>query len=274
MDDILKSVIMGIVEGLTEFVPVSSTGHLIVAGHLLNFKGDNPELANTYEVVIQLGAILAIVVLYWQRFLGLFQFDNREGFHGLNGIKLLIVVTIPALIIGFLLNDFIDTNLFNPTTVAIGLAVGGLALIIVERFLPKPTKIGLDALTWKDALVVGLCQCLALWPGTSRSAATMVGSMFYGVERKTAAEFSFFAAVPILFAASVYKLLKGLKYLHTADIPVFAVGFIVSFIVAWLAVKGFIRLLSTINLTPFGWYRLGLAAVIMALLQFTTLFAK
>ena len=263
MDEILKAAVLGVVEGLTEFIPVSSTGHLIIVGHLLNYTG---EKANTFEVFIQLGAILAVIVVYWQRFMGLLNFNKTEGFYGLNGIKLLVVVTIPALIMGFLLNDFIDTNLFSPATVAIGLAVGGLALLVVERYLPKPKKVGVDSLTWKDALVVGLCQCLALWPGTSRSAATIVGGMFYGIERKTAAEFSFFAAVPVLFAASAYKVFKSLKILQASDLPVFAVGFIVSFIVAWIAIKGFIRLLGVINLSPFGWYRLALAALVVVLL--------
>ena len=134
LDPLLDALVLGVVEGLTEFLPVSSTGHLIIVGHLLNYTG---EKANTFEVFIQLGAILAVIVVYWQRFVGLLNFKKTEGFYGFSGIKLLAVVTIPALIIGFLLNDFIDTKLFSPATVAIGLAVGGLALLVVERFLNR-----------------------------------------------------------------------------------------------------------------------------------------
>ncbi len=264
MDEIFKAVILGIVEGLTEFIPVSSTGHLIIAGHLLGFEG---ERANTFEIFIQLGAILAVVALYWRRFLGLFDFKKKSGFGGLNGLWLLLVVSIPALILGFILHDFIKNTLFNPTTVAIGLGVGGIALILVERFLPKPKTIGLDNLTWKDALVVGVAQCVALWPGMSRSASTIVGAMLYGVERKTAAEFSFFAAVPILFAATGYDLLKSFKVLQASDFPIFAIGFVVSFITAALAIKFFISLLGRITFVPFGIYRIVVAVLVLVLMR-------
>ncbi|NWJ45220.1 MAG: undecaprenyl-diphosphate phosphatase [Chloroflexi bacterium] len=266
MDEIIKATILGIVEGLTEFVPVSSTGHLIIANHLVGFTGDR---ANTFDVFIQLGAILAVVILYWRRFLGLFDFSNgmkETRFAGLNGLLLLLITSIPAFILGFLGRDFIKDKLFNPLTVAIGLLVGGIALILVERFLPPVKEQGLDSLTWKDALVVGLFQCLALWPGTSRSAATIVGAMLWGVQRKTAAEYSFFAAVPILFFATIYDMIKSLKYLSTSDIPVFGVGFLVSFIAAWFAVKFFINLIGKITMVPFGWYRIAVALLVILLL--------
>lgn len=264
----LQAIILGVVEGLTEFLPVSSTGHLIIAGQILGFTG---ERANTFEIFIQLGAILAIVVLYWRRFLGLLDFKEREGFHGLNGLALLLVVSLPAGIMGLLLRDFIKSNLFNVTTVAIGLAIGGLALILVERVIPKPEKVGLDSLTWREALVVGLFQCLALWPGVSRSASTIVGGLLYGVDRRTAAEFSFFAAVPVLFAATFYDLIKSLKVLHTSDIPLFAVGFIVAFLTALVAVRFFLSWLNRATLSIFGYYRLVVAVLVLIFLSSATI---
>jgi undecaprenyl-diphosphatase len=266
MDEILKAIVLGIVEGVTEFIPVSSTGHLIVANYLLDFTG---EKANTFDIFIQLGAILAVVLLYWRRFLALFDFSQgtkERRFYGLNGWWLLIISCLPAFALGFLGRDFIKENLFNPVTVAIGLGVGGVALILVERFLPAVKTTGLDSLTWRDALVVGLFQCLALWPGVSRSAATIVGAMLFQVHRRTAAEYSFFVAVPVLLVASAYDLVKSLKFLSVSDIPVFAVGFVVSFFAAWLAIKFFISLLASITMVPFGWYRIGAALLIVLLI--------
>jgi undecaprenyl-diphosphatase len=265
--EIIQAIILGIVEGLTEFIPVSSTGHLIIAGHLLGFTG---EKADTFEIFIQLGAILAVLVFYWRRFLGLFDFRQVPGeenaFRGINGLKLLVIVSLPALILGFITHGFIKDKLFSPLTVAIGLAVGGVAILVVERLLQKPEKFGLDSLTWKDALIIGLFQCVALWPGSSRSAWTMMGAMLFRVERKTAAEFSFFAAVPVIFAATAYDLLKSLKLLQLSDLPMFATGFIVSFIFALIAIRFFIRLLGSTTLVPFGWYRLVLALLVLVLM--------
>jgi undecaprenyl-diphosphatase len=271
MIDFFQAFIQGIVEGITEFLPISSTGHLIISGRLIGLDEQNVKVS-TFEIVIQLGAILAVVILYWQRFIGLFNFNSGtaigqgRGFKGLNGLVLLALATFPALAIGLLASDFIEKNLFSPVTVAIGFGVGGIAIIVVEQFLPKVKKTGLDSLGWRDALIIGLFQCLALWPGVSRSAATIIGGMLFGVQRKTAAEFSFFAAVPVLVAASAYKLLKNLKSFEAADIPYFAVGFVVSFIFAWLAVKFFIKLLSTTTMVPFGIYRIFAALFVVALI--------
>lgn len=263
MMDLLNAVILGIVEGVTEFLPVSSTGHLIIAGHLLGFVGDK---ASTFEVFIQLGAILAVVVLYKERFFHLFDFSRTRGFAGFNGMVLLGLTTVPALIFGFLAHGFIKEHLFNTTTVAIGLGIGGVAILLAERFLPKADKHGLDSLRPKDALLIGLFQCLSLWPGVSRAGATILGGMIIGTERKTAAEYSFLAAVPVMFAATGYDLLKSRSFLEAADIPFFALGFVVSFIAAWLAVKTFIQLLSRYTLSPFGWYRIGAAILLLLIL--------
>jgi undecaprenyl-diphosphatase len=266
MDELIKAFILGIVEGLTEFIPVSSTGHLIIASDLLDFQSSK---GDSFEIFIQLGAILAIVVLYWRRFLGLLDFKKKEGFYGFNAITLLIITSIPALVIGFLASDFIKENLFNPTTVAIGLAIGAVAMIGVELFLPKNrvTKEGLDSLTWRHAFAVGISQCFALWPGVSRAASTMVGGMLFGISRKTAAEFSFFAAVPVIAAASLYDLIKNLKLFTAADIPIFAVGFVTSFIFAMIAVKFFVSLLGNITLVPFAIYRILLAVMVLLVLR-------
>lgn len=263
MVDLLNAVILGIVEGLTEFIPVSSTGHLIIAGHLLGFVGDK---ASTFEVFIQLGAILAVVVLYKERFFHLFDFSRTRGFSGFSGMVLLGCTTLPALIFGFLAHGFIKEHLFNTTTVAIGLGVGGVGILLAERFLPKADKHGLDSLRPKDALLIGLFQCLALWPGVSRSGATILGGMIIGTERKTAAEYSFLAAVPVMFAATAYDLYKNLPILEASDIPLFSVGFIVSFIAAWFAVRTFIQLLSRYTLSPFGWYRIAAAILLLLIL--------
>lgn len=264
MIDLFNAVILGIVEGLTEFIPVSSTGHLIIAGHLLGFEGAK---ASTFEVFIQLGAILAVVVLYKERFFHLFDFSRTRGFAGVNGMVLLGLTTLPALIFGALAHKFIKEHLFNTTTVAIGLGVGGVGILLAERFLPKAEKHGLDSLRPKDALLIGLFQCLSLWPGVSRAGATILGGMIIGTERKTAAEYSFLAAVPVMFAATAYDLYKSLPVLQASDIPFFAVGFIVSFVAAWLAVRTFIQILARYTLNPFGWYRIAAAVLLLLILK-------
>ena len=258
---ILIAVWMGIVEGLTEFLPVSSTGHLILAGHFLNFTGG---IASTFEVFIQLGAILAIVILYFPRFMGLIATREKTGFSGFRGLTLLFLTTLPALILGALLHSFIKEKLFNPGTVAIGLAVGSFWIFIVEKFYrAEKGKEGLDILTFRDALLIGLFQCLAMWPGVSRAGATILGGMMLGLNRKTATEYSFFAAAPVIAAASLLDLYKSLDVITASQIPVFAVGFVVSAISALLIVKFFIQYVSRNSLNAFAWYRLALAALVL-----------
>ncbi|MGD0383870.1 MAG: undecaprenyl-diphosphate phosphatase, partial [Thermoguttaceae bacterium] len=260
----IYAVIMGIVEGITEFLPISSTGHLILTDHLLGFKQlVGEDFAKAFEVIIQLGAILAIVAAYPRRFLGLLNFREEKGFSGLHGISLLVITSIPAALLGFAVEKHIDKYLFSPTTVAVALAVGAIWILAVEWFSPKPKKEGVDSLTWKEALSVGLFQCLSLWPGMSRSASTILGGMISGVERKTATEYSFFAAVPIMIAATLYKLIKIHHSLTPDRFMMLAIGFVVSFIFAWLAVKVFISFLSRHTLVPFGWYRLILAGLVV-----------
>ncbi|MCC6905471.1 MAG: undecaprenyl-diphosphate phosphatase [Anaerolineae bacterium] len=263
MSDLLIAAVLGLVEGLTEFIPVSSTGHLILASELLRFTG---ERADIFVIFIQLGAILAVVLVYWQRFMALLSLNRRQGFNGLRGIGLLALTTVLPVVVALLAGDVIKGVLFGPIPVAIGLAAGGIAILVIEQFKPKTRFDSLDALTWREALIVGVCQCLALWPGVSRAAATILGGMVAGADRKTAAEYSFLAAVPLLAGAALYDLIKGLDVLTTADIPVFAVGFVVAFGAAWLAIRFFLRLLATTDLRVFGWYRIVLALVVFLLL--------
>jgi undecaprenyl-diphosphatase len=264
MEEWLYAVILGIVEGLTEFIPVSSTGHLIVAGHLLGFDGPR---AATFEVFIQLGAILAVVVLYKERFVRLCMLGYSPGFVGARGLTLLALTSLPALVFGAISHGFIKEHLFNPTTVALGLGLGGIGILVVERVRPPAKKAGLDTLDYRDALAIGLFQCLALWPGMSRSACTIVGGMAVGIERDTAAQYSFLVAVPLIFAAAVFDLYQNLPILQVSDATTFGVGFVVSFIAAWLAIKFFLRFLGSHTLNPFGWYRIIVALVILSIFK-------
>ena len=257
------ALILGAVEGLTEFLPVSSTGHLILAGELLNFVG---EKASTFEVVIQLGAILAVVVLYWQRFLGLLlpSAGKTAHFAGWRGIGLLFLTTLPPALAGFVLHGFIK-SLFSPLTVAAALTAGALCMLFVEHRAAGTSSRtnSLDAITPRLALGIGVCQCLALWPGFSRSASTIMGGMLLGASRTLAAEYSFIAAVPLMFAATGYSLLKSWQLFNAEDLPLFAAGTIFSFFFALLAIKTFIALMQRITLRPFAWYRLLLAALVL-----------
>ena len=254
-----NAVILGIVEGLTEFLPVSSTGHLIIAGHLLDFTGPKAE---TFEIVIQLGAILAVVAMYWPTFLGLLRPSQRR-FSGLRGLLLLFLTSLPAALLGLFAHSAIKEHLFSPVTVAFALAVGALAILAVEKLPRTKTVFTLDQLSPGLALGIGCFQCLSLWPGFSRSAATIMGGMILGADRRMAAEYSFIAAVPIMFAATGYDMLKSWSLFSPDDLLVLAVGFAVSFVSAWLAVKGFISLLGRTTLRPFAWYRLALAPLVL-----------
>lgn len=268
MSDLYVSAILGIVEGLTEYLPVSSTGHLIVAGNLLHFSG---EKASAFEVFIQLGAILAVVLLYWRRFIGLIPFGgnrptDNEGFHGIRGIVLLALTTFPALVAGYLAHHAIKAYLFSPMTVAWALGLGGVGILLAERYKPEPRGKDLDSLTFGQALFVGCFQCLSLWPGVSRAAATIIGGLFSGLDRKTAAEYSFLAAVPVMVAATLYDLYKSWHFMQSSDLGFFAVGFVVSFLTATLAVKTFIAAVQRWSLAPYAWYRIAIAPLIFFLM--------
>lgn len=252
------TVILGLVEGITEFLPISSTGHMILTSH---FLGLHDEKTATFEVFIQLGAILAVVAAFPKRFIQLVDFKNSLPFSGINGILKLILTTLPALLTGALLHHWIKTHLFRPETVVIGLALGGIAIIILEKKLTHFSIFSVDQLTLKSAFLIGCFQCLALWPGVSRSAATILGAMILGYDRKTATEYSFFAAVPVMCAAVFFDFYKSLPLLKFSDFSLFALGFIVAFLSAWAAIRFLVKLVSTHNLIPFGWYRLALAVI-------------
>ena len=264
MDSLGIAAVLGIVEGLTEFLPVSSTGHLIIAGHLLGFIG---EKAASFEIAIQLGAILAVVFLYWQRFARLLpkrrlsSIKEQSSLDGASGLLRIGIATFPALLVGYLARHAIKAQLFNPAAVTWALAVGGAAILLVERFRSPQVSNDVDRLTLWQASGIGIFQILALWPGTSRAAATIIGGMIVGLDRKSAAEFSFLIAVPVLFAASGYELVRMRDQLAMQDAAELGIGFVVSFFVALLAVKGFVRFLEHGKLTPFAWYRIIVAPV-------------
>ena len=258
MHSLLIAAILGVVEGLTEFLPVSSTGHMIIVGHLLGFEGDT---AKTFEVVIQLGSILAVVVMFWRRLFGLIgiHFGRPLQHEGESKGRLtlihILLGMIPAVVLGLLFHDTIK-SLFNPINVMYALVVGGLLLIAAECLKPKePRAPGLDDM-------IGCFQCLALWPGFSRSGATISGGMLMGVSRYAASEFSFLLAVPMMMGATALDLYKSWGFLTTGDIPMFAVGFITAFVVALIAIKTFLQLIKRISFIPFAIYRFIVAAAV------------
>ncbi|MDR0711381.1 MAG: undecaprenyl-diphosphate phosphatase [Prevotellaceae bacterium] len=253
---ILQAVIVAIVEGLTEFLPVSSTGHMILTQHLLGIE--STPLVKAFTVNIQLGAILSVLILYWKRF-----------FQSFNFYVTLFVAFFPAAVIGFLLGDYIDMLLESVLTVAIMLVLGGVVMLFVDRWFGLPDKE--QRIGSSRALKIGLAQCVAMIPGVSRSAASIVGGMATGLSRKTAAEFSFFLAVPTMFAASAYKLLKDYKVLFAEEsvkenLVLLGVGNVVAFAVGMLAIRFFIGFLTRYGFKAFGWYRIVVGGVILLLL--------
>ena len=259
MESIAAAAVLGLVEGLTEFLPISSSGHLVIASDLLGFDGPR---AATFGVVIQVGAILAVIALYWKRFFSLLRPQTDSAFSGLRGIALLILTTLPGAGLGLALHGFIK-SLFTPESVAAALVSGALLMLLVEKRMASrqdclPTA-SLDQLTMKQALGIGCFQCLALWPGFSRSASTIMGGMMLGVRRETAAEYSFVAAVPIISGAAGYDLIKSLSLFTAADVPFFLVGSAVAFLSAIVAMRSFITLLKHNTLRPFAFYRIVLA---------------
>ncbi|NSW45902.1 MAG: undecaprenyl-diphosphate phosphatase [Bacteroidales bacterium] len=245
-------IVLAIVEGLTEFLPISSTGHMIIAQHLLNVPSS--EFLKTFIVNIQFGAILSVVVLYYQRFFKSFKFYYT-----------LFIAFLPAAIIGFLLGDYIDALLENVFVVAIALLLGGLVFLFIDKWFEKNTYE--NEPTYKNAFIIGLFQCIAMIPGVSRSAATIIGGLTQKLSRKTAAEFSFFLAVPTMFAASAYKLLKTYTFINSENLKYLLVGNFVSFIVAMLAIKFFIYFLTKYGFKWFGWYRILVGLIILVLLK-------
>ncbi len=266
MDLILlfKAAIMGIVEGLTEFLPVSSTGHLILAGSLIGFTDETVPSAKLFEIVIQAGAIVAVMIVYWQRL--------REAMAGLGGadarqrrfVLNVLIGFLPAAILGVLFNKAIKAHLFTPAVVAATFILGGLVILWAERRPASAVRIRtVDELTPLDALKVGIAQSFALVPGTSRSGATIIGGMLFGLSRKAATDFSFFLAIPTLIGASVYSLWKERAALSATDVPLLVVGTVVSFLVAWIVVRWLLRYIATHSFVPFAWYRIAFGGVVL-----------
>lgn len=256
---LLKALILGVVEGLTEFLPISSTGHLIIVGDFLDF---NDEKGKVFEIVIQLGAILAVCWEFRRKIytvaVGLADDEASRRF-----VKNIAIAFLPAVVFGLLFHKIIKTYLFNPFTVAIALVVGGLIILLIERRAIAPRIHHVDDLRWHDALKIGLAQSIAIFPGVSRSGATIMGGLLLGLSRTTATEFSFFLAIPTMFAATVYDVYKNWHLLHAADIPMFGVGFIAAFISAFFAVKALLYYVANHTFTPFAWYRIVLGTIIM-----------
>jgi undecaprenyl-diphosphatase len=261
---LIKAAILGIVEGLTEFLPISSTGHLILAGSLLNFTGAK---AKVFEIAIQTGAIIAVIMLYWQRCWGTVAGLAHDPTSRKFAVNVIIGV-VPAIMLGLALGSFIKSHLFTPQVVATTFILGGFVILWVERNRGGSDEGSarvnhLDDLTWQDALKVGLIQCLAMVPGTSRSGATIIGGMFVGLSRKTAAEFSFFLAIPTLIGAGAYSFYKERALFSVADVPMFAVGFFFAFVSAWLCIKWLIKYVSSHTFIPFAWYRIVFGVVVL-----------
>ena len=255
-----KAPILGIVEGLTEFLPVSSTGHLIITGQLLGF---NDAKGKVFEIAIQLAAILAVVWEYRRRLghavvsLGSEPASRRLAINR-------AVAFLPAAVLGFLFVKEIKAHLFNPTVVAVALIAGGLLILWAERRQHVVRVQEVEDMGWRDALLVGFAQAVAMIPGTSRSGATIIGGLFVGLSRKAATEFSFFLAIPTMFAATSYDVLKHWHLFSLADVPLFAVGGVASFVSAFLCVRWLLRYVSSHDFTPFAWYRIAFGVVVLA----------
>jgi undecaprenyl-diphosphatase len=261
---LIKAAIMGVVEGLTEFLPISSTGHLILTGALLGF---DDEKSKVFDIAIQTGAIFAVILVYWQKIrdtLVMLPSQKQAQRFALN----VLIAFVPAVVLGLLFGKAINAHLFTPVVVATTFIIGGFIILWAERRQQRNPAVAriqeLDQMTPLDALKVGLAQCLAMVPGTSRSGATIIGGMLLGLSRKAATEFSFFLAIPTLIGAGVYSLYKERALLSMADVPLFGVGLVVSFISAWLCIRWLLRYIATHSFVGFAYYRIAFGLVVLA----------
>lgn len=272
MNSIVTATILGIIEGLTEFLPVSSTGHLLMASEILEFSNAK---SDSFNIIIQLGAILAVVLLYKERFFSFFNFKKLKELTDLEKIKSaktlnlvhIALAIVPILVIGFLGRKFIKAYLFNTHVVVASLIIVGIIMLVVDRMKPKATISNLDHISYKDALMIGLAQCFALIPGVSRSGSTMVMAMLRKIDVKTSADFSFLISVPVIFIATVYEFLKVYKDFSSDDLLVLLVGFVVTFLVAIIGIKGFLIVLKKLSITPFAIYRIIIGFIYLYLLS-------
>ncbi|MFP3917695.1 undecaprenyl-diphosphate phosphatase [Lysinibacillus telephonicus] len=269
--DLIKAIILGFVEGMTEFAPVSSTGHMIIVDDLWlktkEFLGSGS--ANTFKIVVQLGSILAVVVVMWKRMLslvGLYKIEGQTPSRKFN-LGHVLVGIIPAGVFGVLFEDYIDENLFFTSTVIVGLILGAILMIIADKFAPKrPAVKTLDDLSYGKAFKIGLIQCLSLWPGFSRSGATISGGVLLGLDHKTASDFTFIMAVPIMAGASGLSLVKNWDQINADHFWFYVIGFISAFIFALISIKFFLKLISRIKLVPFAIYRIILAVILIVVI--------
>ena len=257
---LLKAAVMGVVEGLTEFLPISSTGHLILAGALLGFDDDK---AKVFDIAIQTGAILAVIIVYWQKISS----TVRALPHSADAQRFALnvfIAFVPAVILGLMFGKAIKANLFTPEVVATSFIVGGFIILWAERRQARSVHIAeVEDMRWQDALKVGLVQCVAMIPGTSRSGATIIGGMLLGMSRKAATDFSFYLAIPTLIGAGAYSLYKDRALLSMADAPMFAVGLVFSFLSAWVCVRWLLKFISTNSFEVFAWYRIVFGLVVL-----------
>ncbi|RIZ69329.1 MAG: undecaprenyl-diphosphate phosphatase [Methylococcales bacterium] len=260
---LINGIILGLVEGLTEFLPVSSTGHLILVGQLLNFNDDKGKV---FEIAIQFAAILAVVWEYRSKLTHTLVSITSEPLSQRLAVNL-IIAFMPAAILGFLFLKQIKSYLFNPFVVASAFIIGGFLILWAEKRQHEVHAETVDDLTWRDALKVGFAQALAMIPGTSRSGATIIGGLFFGLSRRAATEFSFFLAIPTMFAATLYDVYKNRDLFSVDDLALFAVGGTVSFISAFIAVRGLIRFISRHDFTVFAWYRIAFGIIVLVSAQ-------
>ncbi len=260
---LLKTVVIGIVEGVTEFLPISSTGHILLAEQVLHFEG--PE-GKVFEIVIQLGAILAVCVLYYAKIFATIGGVARRESTSIRFATAVIVAFLPAAVIGVALHKYIKMMLDTPVVVPIAFIVGGIAILVIERYAQRPRIKSVDDIDWKTALFVGFCQCLAMVPGVSRSGATIMSARVLRVDRATSAEFSFFLAIPTMLGATVYDRYKNWKTLDWHGGGLIAVGFVVAFLSALVVVKPFVRFVSRHGFGVFAWYRIAVGALALVLL--------
>ncbi|KQT32063.1 UDP-diphosphatase [Sphingomonas sp. Leaf412] len=260
MNDLLTAVILGIVEGVTEFLPVSSTGHLVLATELLGY---DPQRWAVFNIAIQPGAILAIVVLYWRTFLAVLTGLTKREPQSIAFVRNLLIAFVPAVALGLAFNDEIEALLENAVVVAWALIAGGIAILVIERLAKTHPVGGIAGVSAMQSAKIGIVQCIAMIPGVSRSGATIMGAMALGIDRRTAAEFSFFLALPTLTGATVLQMLKHRDAITGGDLQLIAVGFVVSFVVALAVVKAFLAVVTKHGFAPFAWYRIvaGVAAL-------------
>jgi undecaprenyl-diphosphatase len=265
-NDILTALLLGILEGLTEFLPVSSTGHLILASELLGFTGES---SITFKIAIQFGAILAVIAVYWSRFLGVGMGLLKRDAGAIAFTRNILLGFLPAMVIGVIAYEAVRAAIQSPMIVAVALVLGGIVILILERTVKTVKVKSVEAMPFGTALTIGIVQCIAMIPGVSRSGATILGALMMGVDRKTAAEYSFFLAVPTMLAATVYALWKDRDLLNADDFGMIAIGFGAAFLTALVVVKAFVAVVTRYGFTPFAWYRIivGSAALIFLLGQ-------